>query len=108
MCAAISPNVHFELYLTHQGQTCSESGLESQTVYMDVALQECLGNVAIKVNINCDDESLDKSLRKSSLSEQKKAIFIFIGSEGLLGACWYQLQLYQQLNNQFNIQLSVV
>lgn len=50
---------------------------------MEEVLEACLGNVAIKVNINRHDESLDRSLRKSSLS-WVKAFFVFIGSEGSL------------------------
>lgn len=38
-------------------------------------VDECLGNEAIKVNINSDAESLDKSLRRSSLLEWLKVFF---------------------------------
>lgn len=48
----------------HQGQICVESDLETEAVFM-VAF--CLANVAIKVNINSNNEPLEKSLRTKGL-----------------------------------------
>lgn len=58
-----------------------------------------MGNVAIKVNINSDDESLDRSLRGSD-HFSVKANFVSMGREGFLGVCWCSYR-----NQQLDIQV---
>lgn len=60
-------------------------------------VDECLGNEAIKVNINSVAESLDKSLRRSSLLERLKVFFLISQEASAPHMCLLELFLWALL-----------